>query len=106
MIIENGYIQVKVKAEGGMVNGRPKPVTVIEADPIPCNWKAQKWDKKGKTIDGVFTQAQFEILVELQEFTAETVILYDTTVEQRRLGEFAVQSIEPLAATGAVKITV
>ena len=82
------------------------PVTVTMSDPIPCNWKANKWDKKGKTVDGVFTQAQFEILVELQDFTAETVTLYDTTVAERNLGEFTVQSIEPLAATGATKITV
>ena len=106
MIIENGYIQVKAKTGGGMLNGRPQPVTVTVSDPIPCNWKAQKWDRKGKTVDGVFTQAQFEILVELQQFTAETVTLYDTTVETRLLGEFSVQSIEPLAATGATKITV
>jgi hypothetical protein len=38
MIIVNGYIQVKVKAGGGMLNGRPQPVTVTESDPIPCNW--------------------------------------------------------------------
>lgn len=106
MIIENGYITTKVKSGGGMKNGRPQPVVVVDSDPIPCNWKAQKWDKKGKVKDGVFTQAQFEILVELQEFTAETLTLYDTTVTERLLGEFAVQSVEPLAATGATKITV
>lgn len=106
MIIVNGYIQVKVKSGGGMLNGRPQPVTVTDSDPIPCNWRAQKWDKKGRTVDGVFTQAQFEILIELQEFSAETLTLYDTTVEQRVLGEFQIQSIEPLAATGATKITV
>lgn len=106
MIIENGYITTQVKSGGGMKNGRPQPVVVVESEPIPCNWKAQKWDKKGKTVDGVFTQAQFEILVELQDFTAETITLYDTTLEQRKLGEFTVQSVEPLAATGATKITV
>ena len=89
-----------------MLNGRPQPVDVTLSDPIPCNWKAQKWDKKGKTIDSVFTQAQYEILVELQDFNAETVTLYDTTLEKRLLGFFRVQSIEPLAATGATKITV
>ena len=41
-----------------------------------------------------------------QEFTSETITLYDTTVTERLLGEFAVQSVEPLAATGATKITV
>jgi len=106
MIIENGYIQVTVKTGGGLLNGRPQPVTVTVSEPIPCNWKANKWDKKGKVIDGVFTQAQFDILIELQEFTAETVTLYDTTLEKRLLGMFTVQSIEPLAATGATKITV
>lgn len=30
----------------------------------------------------------------------------ECTVEKRDLGEFTVQSIEPLGATGAVKITV
>ena len=106
MIIENGYIQVEVKTGGGILNGRPQPVAVTISDPIPCNWKAQKWDKKGRTVDGVFTQAQFEILIELQEFSAETLTLYDTTVGLRRLGEFTIQSIEPLDATGATKITV
>ncbi|MBP3768388.1 MAG: hypothetical protein J6I31_08965 [Prevotella sp.] len=106
MIIENGYITCSVKTGGGMVGGRPQPVSVTDSDPIPCNWKAQKWDKKGKVIDGVFTQAQFEILIELDVFDAETIHLYDTTLELRDLGEFTVQSVEPLAATGAVKITV
>jgi len=106
MIIENGYITVETKTGGGMVNGKPKPVTVTVSDPIPCNWKANKWDHRGKTVDGVFTQAQFEILVELQEFTAETITLYDTTVATRLIGKFGVQSVEPLAATGATKITV
>ncbi len=106
MIIENGYITTTVKTGGGMVSGRPQPVSTAESSPIPCNWKANKWDKKGKTVDGVFTQAQFEILVELQAFDAETLTLYDTTVEKRKLGEFTVQSVEPLAATGATKITV
>ncbi len=106
MIIVNGYIRVKVKTGGGMLNGRPQPVTFTESEPIPCNWRAQKWDKKGKTVDGVFTQAQFEILVELQDFTAETLTLYDTTVAEHCLGEFTVQSVEPLGATVATKITV
>ena len=106
MIIENGYILYETKTGGGMLNGKPQKVVVEISDPIPCNWKAQKWDKKGKTVDGVFTQAQFEILVELQDFSAETITLYDTTVGQRLLGMFQVQSIEPLAATGATKITV
>ena len=106
MIIVNGYIQVKVKAGGGMSGGIPQPVTVTDGCPIPCNWRALKWDKRGRVIDGVFTQAQFEILIELESFDAETVTLFDTTVTKRRLGEFTVQSIEPLAATRAVKITV
>jgi hypothetical protein len=106
MIIENGYIQTEVKTGGGMLNGRPQKVSVTISDPIPCNWKAQKWDKKGKVIDGEFTQAQFEILIELQDFNAESITLYDTTLEPRLLGLFKVQSIEPLAATGATKITV
>lgn len=106
MIIVNGYIQVSEKTGGGMLNGKPQPVTVTKSEPIPCNWRAQKWDKKGKVVDGVFTQAQFEILIELQEFTAETVTLYDTTVTTHLLGEFQVQSIEQLAATSATKITV
>lgn len=106
MIIENGYITYQTKTGGGMVGGRPQPVKTVDSDPIPCNWKAQKWDKKGKVIDGEFTQAQFEILIELGAFTAETIHLYDTTVEKRDIGVFTVQSIEPLGATGAVKITV
>lgn len=89
-----------------MKGGRPQPIIATDSDPVPCNWKAQKWDKRGKVIDGVFTQAQFEILIELGAFSAETIHLYDTTVEKRDLGEFTVQSIEPLGATGAVKITV
>jgi hypothetical protein len=106
MIIENGYIQVSRKTGGGMLNGKPQPVAVTLSEPIPCNWKAQKWDKKGKVRDGVFTQAQYEILIELQEFDSETLTLYDTTVGRRLLGLFEVQSVEPLAATGATKITV
>lgn len=89
-----------------MTDGRPVPVKVDLSEPIRCNWKANKWDKKGKVIDGVFTQAQYEILVEPQDFEFETLTLYDTTLCKRLLGVFAVQSVEHFPAVGATKITV
>ena len=104
MIIENGTLQVITKTGGGMKNGNPVKVTESISSPIPCNLKTVKHDRKGKTVDGEFTQASYEVIVDVQTFSAERVILHDN--RGVRLGEFQVQDIQHLDCVNAVKITV
>lgn len=107
MIIENGTLQVVVKTGGGMVNGKPVPVTEAVGDPIPCNIKTLTDNKKGKIIDNVFTQSSYEVLIDtlaVPHFTADMVILTDNRGVVK--GKFQVQDIQHLDYVEAVKITV
>lgn len=104
MIIENGTLQMIEKAGGGMKNGKPVRVEGVISDPIPCNLKTITHNHKGKTIDGVFTQASYEVLIDVPTFSAERVVLTDN--RGVCLGEFQVQDIQHLDCVNAVKITV
>lgn len=104
MIIENGTLQTIEKTGGGIVNGRPVRVEQVFGDPIPCNLKTITHNNRGKAIDGEFTQASYEVLVDVPTFTAERVVL--TNNRGVRLGEFRVQDVQYLDCVNAVKITV
>ena len=69
MIIENGTLQTIEKTGGGMKNGKPVKVEEVIGNPIPCNLKTITHNHKGKTIDGVFTQASFEVLIDVPVFS-------------------------------------
>lgn len=105
MIIENGTIQVVETTGGGFLNGNPVPVTETLGDPIPCNIRVVKNDKRGNYVDGKFTQTQLVILIELQPFTAKRVKVTDT-LRGVDYGTFYVQAIQQLHATGATQIDV
>ncbi len=107
MIIENGTLQVVEKTGGGMVNGKPVPVVETVGSPIPCNMKTLQDNKRGKTIDSVFTQSSYEVLVDtlaIPHFTADKIILTDNRGVVK--GTFRVQDIQHLDEVQAVKITV
>lgn len=105
MIIENGTIQAVEKTGGGFQGGRPVSVTETLGDPIPCNIRVVKNDKRGTYVDGKFTQTQLVILIELQPFTATRVKVTDT-LRGVDYGTFDVQAIQQLHATGATQIDV
>lgn len=107
MIIENGTLQIVEKTGGGIKNGNPVKVTESLGNPIRCNIKTNNHDHKGKVIDGVFTRASFEVLVDssdIHHFTAEYVELTDN--RGKRIGRFRVQDIQHLDCVCAIKITV
>lgn len=106
MIIENGTLQVIARTGGGSVNGNPVKVSESEGTPIPCNLKTITHDHKGQAVDGEFTQASYEVLIDsasCPQFTAERVVLTDN--RSRRIGEFRVQDIQHLDCVNAIKIT-
>ena len=104
MIIENGTLQTIEKTGGGMKDGYPVKVEEVFGDPIPCNLKTITHNHKGTAIDGVFTQASYEVLIDVDVFSAERVVL--TNNRGVRLGEFRVQDIQHLDYVNAVKIIV
>jgi hypothetical protein len=103
MIIENGTICTKIKTGGGLVNGNPVRPFENWSDPIPCNIKINQHNNKGKVDGNTFKVASYVVLIETGAFDADMVKLER---DGRGLGEFSVQSIDPLDAVGAIKITV
>lgn len=108
MIIENGFIQIKRKAGGGIDTdtGMPIAPAVSFSKPIRCQWFANTFSWRGRTMQGGhFTQASYEILVELDEnVDGEQLRLCDAS--GREVGQFSVISVEPMQAVGQYKILV
>lgn len=108
MIIENGTIEIKNKAVGGIDPETGFPVqdkTVVWGKPIPCQWKTNKFNYLGKAEGGNFTVAHYSILIESdREFTAEQIRLRDNYGNV--LGEFSVIEVEILKSMCQLRITV
>lgn len=108
MIIENGHIEVKRKQVVGIgENGYPVKPAYYYDRPIHCQWTANSFSWKGRTSSGGhFTQASYEILVEMEECLGLGEQLRLTDQFGHNLGEFSVISIEPLQAVGQFRILV
>lgn len=107
MIIENGAIQIVEKTGGGMLHGIPIPIKEIPGKPIPCNIKTLHDNKRGKTVDNVFTQSSFEVLIDMSIvplFNADKVILIDNRGQVK--GIFPVQEVQHLDEVQTIRITV
>lgn len=107
MIIENGYIRLVQVKGGGMKGGIPQPVVEVASDTIPCNIKTIKHNRQGTTIDSVFTQASYEVLVDsviMPRFEAEYVLLTDSRGNE--LGKFSIQDAQHLDSVGVIKVIV
>ena len=105
MIIANGHIEAKQKTGGGIdpTTGYPIAPSVAWGDKIPCQYLANKYSNKGKANGESFVIASYEILIEEQNYSAETLRL--TNSAGSVIGEFAVIEIEPLPAVGMIKLT-
>ena len=107
MIIQNGTIEVKQKASGGIdpETGYPvKPGTAGWGVPIPCQYSANKYSNLGRVNGEHFTVAQYTVLIEAQPFAAEQIRLKDRNGND--LGEFSVIQAEPLDAVCELKILI
>nr|DAV93142.1 MAG TPA: hypothetical protein [Caudoviricetes sp.] len=100
----NGVIQYKILSGGGLdENSEPIQSDVSWSKPINCSYKAVKHNHSIYQ-QGKFTDSSYEILIEIQEFEADTVKL--TNDRNKMLGEFEVQDIVFIERSGRVKITV
>ena len=66
MIIQNGTIEFKTKTAGGIdpETGYPvKPSSVAWGEPVPCQFKAKKFNQLGIIKGEHFTVASYEILI-------------------------------------------
>ncbi len=109
MIIQNGYIEAKIKSAGDIdpVTGYPvKSYDESYASAIPCQYIANQYNQLGRSRGGSFTIAQYQILIEQQRepFTAEQIRLTDMSGEI--IGDFSVIAVEPIEAVCELKITV
>ena len=101
----NGYLQVKIVTEGGFNDdGEPVSGGVDWGSEIPCSIKTLTDNRKGRYDDGEFRIASFIILIEERnDFYPSHIKLTRYDVE---LGEYKVQSIEPLKSVGRIQIQV
>ncbi len=107
MIIQNGTIETKAKAGGGIdreTGYAIKPSAASWDEPIACQYTPNSHNFLGVTTGQHFTQASYTILIEEQPFDAEQIRLKD--MSGKVVGEFSILSIEPLEAVGEVKIIV
>lgn len=104
MIVANGTLQIVEKTGGGYKNGNPVKVQEVLCEPIPCNFTTNKNDHLGRYEGGTFTRAKFVILIDMQDFNAEYVVL--NTIRGIKVGKFRVQDIQFLDVVENVKITV
>ena len=103
-MIVHGFINIISQTSSLNENGNPIVSEAILGANILANIRTLKYDKKGSYTDGKFIQSSYEILIEMQEFEADTIKI--TTNRNLVLGEFQVQSIEFLDFGQKVKIIV
>lgn len=109
MIIENGTIEVKRKAAGGIDPETGYPVKSSEVSwdsPIGCQYSANKYNKLGKVNGEHFTLAQYSILIDEQPFEGVEQIRLTDNRTGKSLGEFSVMEVEPLEAVCQLRILV
>ena len=104
MIIQNGNIEVKKKAGGGIdpETGYPIPATESWEPKIPCQYRANTYSNKGRSNGEAFTIATYEVLIDGTIIEQARILLTD--IDNRVIGEFTVISAEPLPAVQMTKI--
>lgn len=89
MIIQNGTIEFKTKTVSGIdpETGYPvKPSSVAWGEPVPCQFKAKKFNQLGIIKGEHFTVASYEILIEEQPVPSEQLRLKD--LSGKEIGTF------------------
>lgn len=107
MLIQNGTIEFKTKTAGGIdpETGYPvKPSSVAWGEPVPCQFKAKKFNQLGIIKGEHFTVASYEILIEEQPVPSEQLRLKD--LSEKEIGTFSIIQAEPLEAVCEVRILV
>ncbi|MBR5043005.1 MAG: hypothetical protein IKX67_07165 [Bacteroidales bacterium] len=100
----NGYIRTVQKTGGGFSGGKPVAVSEILGSSIACHYETIQKDKKGKDEDSFFTRASYRVRIDLQEFNAEDIELFDS--DGTNLGRFTVQNAQKLLMVEQVLITI
>lgn len=107
MIIQNGTIEFKTKTGGGInpETGYPvKPSSELWGEPVPCQFRATKYNQLSIIKGEHVTLASYEILIEAQPVTSEQLRLRDLSGNE--VGTFSVIQAEPLEAVCEVRILV
>nr|DAT24315.1 MAG TPA: hypothetical protein [Bacteriophage sp.] len=107
MIIENGTIRVKSKAQcyidrdTGFVESCEKSTW---SKPIPCQYEIASYNSLAKSDNMPYTEKHYTILIEMRSFKGEQISLFDAFGNS--LGEFSIIQIKPLTAVDEIQITV
>mgnify|MGYP001542220496 CR=1 FL=1 len=81
-----------------------KPSSVAWGEPVPCQFKAKKFNQLGIIKGEHFTVASYEILIEEQPVPSEQLRLKD--LSGKEIGTFSIIQAEPLEAVCEVRILV
>lgn len=106
MIIQNGFIEPKLKKGGGIDSetGYAIEPESIWGKPIPCQYIHNTHNNLGSVNGEHYKIATYTVLIEEQPFCAEQVKL--TTLRGREVGEYSIISIEPLVAVDEIRILI
>jgi len=98
----NGTLKYLVKETDKLdEDGAPSKSIPVWSNPVPCMIKSNQQKSKGTYVDGEFTTASYEVLIEQSSFDAKRLILVRNGTN---LGEFEVRDIEPIITMGRIKI--
>lgn len=102
----NGTISAKIKTGGGTdpVTGNPIPATFYWDVPVDCKYKANLLNNRGRSVNGTFQQASYEITTTDMTFQATIVKLFDNAGNM--VCEKEVMSQEVLDYVKRVKIVI
>ncbi|MDR1197534.1 MAG: hypothetical protein LBK94_00785 [Prevotellaceae bacterium] len=104
VIVVNGIIYPIIKTGGGIdENGNPAQPSETFGEPIPCRIKTNKRNNLGKVDGNRFVVASYEVLIDIQPFSANKVKLERLG---NNLGNFSVISTDPLDVVKAIRILV
>lgn len=108
MILENGYITVMVKTDGGVDSGNNPVAPIYYPVDVPCQYQQKKSSNKGEYNGGHYESSSYEVYIDIDNLAtiegAGKFILVSNTVGN--LGEFEFANPDVLELVGQIKISV
>lgn len=107
MIIQNGYIEFKHKAGGGLdANGYPLKATEQWGEPMPCQYEPKSYNLQKRAGGNSTVETSYDIFVEMPLTGEATEQIRLSNLAGVRVGEYSVISLQELRAVQQIKITV
>lgn len=108
MIIQNGYIEFKAKATGGLdpVTGYPQKPTASWGELIPCQYVPKQINLQARTGGNAKVTSSYEVYVEMPLPVKATEQIRLTDMSGNVVGEYSLISSQELVAVQEIRLTV